>query len=155
MTDVVDPAKRSQMMAGIGGKNTTPELIIRKGLHARGFRYRLHDRSLPGRPDLVFRRYKAVILVNGCFWHGHGCHLFKWPATRVDFWRQKISDTIERDRQNAIALDRAGWRVLTIWECALKGKARLLLETVIETAACWLLSMEGAMEIKGRSDVTD
>lgn len=143
-------------MAGIGGKDTKPELIIRKGLHANGFRYRLHDCELPGKPDLVFPCYKSVIFVNGCFWHGHNeCHLFKWPATRVDFWKQKISDTIERDRVNRIALCRAGWRVLTIWECALKGKSRLPIESVIEMASCWLSSTACALEIKGRSDVAD
>jgi len=156
LSDVVDSAKRSQMMSGIRGKDTKPELIIRKGLYAKGFRYRLHDRELPGKPDLVFPRYKSVIFVNGCFWHGHiRCHLFKWPATRVNFWKQKINDTIERDLHNRKALEQAGWRVLTIWECALKGKTRLPIETVIEMASRWLSSTACDTEIKGRSDVAD
>lgn len=138
MVDVVTPEKRSQMMAGIGGKNTKPELIIRKGLHAKGYRFRLHVRSLPGKPDIVFPRYRAVIFVNGCFWHGHGCHLFKWPSTRVQFWKDKILGTIERDKGKLEALQLAGWRTLTIWECALKGKSRLQIDSVIEAAADWL-----------------
>ena len=97
MTDVVDRETRSRMMAGIRGKDTKPELTIRKAIHARGFRYRIHDRRLPGKPDMVFPRYRAVILVNGCFWHGHNCHLFKWPSTRVDFWKTKIERNREKD----------------------------------------------------------
>ena len=155
LVDVVDPKKRSQMMAGIGGKNTKPEIIVRKGLHARGFRYRLHDHKLPGRPDMVFPRHKAVILVNGCFWHGHGCHLFKWPSSREDFWRNKIGGTMERDLKNVKALRSAGWRVLKIWECALKGKTRLPSQTVIELAACWLSSDVCHFEIKGQTGVAD
>ncbi len=153
MTDVVSREKRSQMMAGIGRKDTKPELIIRKGLHAQGFRYRLHDRKLPGKPDLVFPRYKSVILVNGCFWHGHSCHLFKWPSTRIQFWREKISATVERDCRMRKELDCEGWRILTVWECALKGKTRRPMEEVVETASRWLSCCAGHLEIKGRSDV--
>ena len=155
MVDVVNPAKRSQMMAGIGGKNTKPELLIRKGLHAKGFRYRLHDRNLPGKPDLVFPRYKSVILVNGCFWHGHGCHLFKWPSTRKEFWKRKILGTVERDLKSRKDLEIEGWRILTIWECALKGRTRLPLGKVIEMASQWLSSKTGYLEIKGCEDVTN
>ena len=91
MADVVDRKTRSRMMSGIRGKNTRPELLIRKGLHARGFRFRLHDKRLPGKPDLVLPKYSAVIFVHGCFWHGHDCHLFKWPQSRREFWRKKIT----------------------------------------------------------------
>lgn len=149
MTDVVDSKKRSQMMSGIGGKDTKPELIIRKGLHASGFRYRLHVRDLPGKPDIVFPRYKAVILINGCFWHAHSCHLFKWPSTRTEFWKQKINATVQRDRGNFEKIDKLGWRVLTIWECALKGRTRLTIEYVLELASNWLQSHCGHKEIKG------
>lgn len=90
MADIVSPEKRSQMMAGIKGKNTRPELLLRRALHDRGFRYRLHAKNLSGKPDLVFQKHKAVLLVHCCFWHGHDCHLFKWPSTRVDFGKQKI-----------------------------------------------------------------
>ena len=155
LADVVKPEKRSQMMSGIGGKDTKPEIMVRKGLHAKGFRYLLHHRELPGKPDLVFPRYKSVILVNGCFWHGHSCHLFKWPASRTKFWKQKITGTVERDNRNIRALENEGWRILTIWECALKGKTRLPVENVIEIASQWLSSTTGNLEIKGYEDVTN
>src|SRR3954470_16295918 len=90
MADVVSSGVRSRMMAGIRGTNTAPEMILRRALHAEGFRYRLHDRRLPGKPDMVFPRHHAVIFAHGCFWHGHDCHLFKWPSTRPEFWQTKI-----------------------------------------------------------------
>lgn len=120
--DIVTPEIRSKMMSGIRGKNTKPELIVRKELFRRGFRYRLHGSQLPGKPDLVFPKYKAVILVNGCFWHGHDCKLFKWPKSNQKFWRQKINGTIERDKRNFELLAKEGWRTITIWECSLKNK---------------------------------
>jgi len=126
------------MMAGIKGKDTRPEMILRRGLHARGFRYRLHDRHLPGSPDLVFPGRRAVILVNGCFWHGHGCHLFRLPATRREFWRAKIEGNRARDEATEAALLTDGWRVLTIWECALKGRERVPVDDVLDRAANWL-----------------
>lgn len=89
MTDVVDKATRSRMMAGIKGKDTKPEMLIRSELHRRGFRFRKNVKDLPGKPDIVLPKYRAVIMVNGCFWHGHGCRLFKWPSTRPEFWREK------------------------------------------------------------------
>lgn len=119
------------MMAGIRGKDTKPELLIRKGLHALGLRFRLGDRyriggkTLPGRPDLVLPGRRAVILVHGCFWHGHDCALFRWPATRAKFWRDKIIGNIARDERVRQQLAQAGWRVLEVWECQLKGPARL------------------------------
>ena len=136
-------------MAGITGKNTKPELIVRKGLHAMGFRYRLHASNLPGKPDLVFPRYKAVIFVNGCFWHGHGCRLFKWPSTREKFWKEKITGTIERDKKKLAALQSEGWRTLVIWECALKGINRLPADTAIVAAASWLVYDSLHKEITG------
>ena len=123
MVDVVRPEKRSEMMAGIKGRNTKPEIIIRKVFFKRGFRYRLHYKGLPGKPDLVFPKYKAVIFVNGCFWHGHNCHLFKWPKSNPDFWKEKITGNQTRDIKNKKLLSVQGWRVKTIWECALKGKS--------------------------------
>ncbi len=126
------------MMAGIGPKDTKPELLIRRGLHARGFRYRLHAGKLPGRPDLVFPGRKAAVFVNGCFWHGHDCALFRWPSTRPDFWRDKIGRNITRDRRNREALLQAGWRVLEIWECSLKGPQRQPVEDVISACASFL-----------------
>lgn len=140
MTDNVDKATRSRMMSGITGKNTKPEMIVRSGLHKRGFRYRLHDRRLPGKPDIVLPRHRAIILVNGCFWHGHDCHLFKWPKTRELFWRKKINDTIERDQRNIDEYCRLGWRVLTVWECALKRKDETELNSILEKCVIWIES---------------
>lgn len=122
MADVVSPEVRSRMMSGIRGKDTKPEMIVRRGLHARGFRFLLHDRRLPGRPDLVLPKYRTVIFVHGCFWHGHGCHLFKWPKTRGLFWRAKIEANQSRDARALALLQDAGWRPLVVWECELKSQ---------------------------------
>lgn len=149
LADVHDKATRSRNMAAIRGTDTRPELIIRSGLHARGYRYRLHERKLPGRPDLVLPGYRAVIFVNGCFWHGHECPMFKWPGTREIFWREKISGNVERDRRNLKALLQTGWRTAIVWECALKGKGRLDVGEVIDTLARWLSSDDTAIEIEG------
>lgn len=138
MADVVDAATRSRMMAAIRGKDTRPEMILRQGLHSRGFRYRLHDRRLPGSPDLVFPGRRAVIFIHGCFWHGHGCHLFRLPTTRQEFWRAKIEGNRARDVAAEAALLADGWRVLTIWECALKGRGRMPVAEVLDRAADWL-----------------
>lgn len=150
MADVVSPAKRSLMMAGIKGKNTKPELAIRKALHHLGFRYRLHVKELPGKPDLVFSQYNAVIFINGCFWHGHNCHLFKWPSSRVEFWREKIERNQEVDRENMEKLEKAGWRIACIWECAVKGKTKRIFMDVIEECCQWLFSNEKKLEIRGK-----
>ena len=136
------------MMSGIRGKNTRPELLIRKALHARGFRYRLHC-DLPGKPDLCLPKHRAVIFVHGCFWHGHGCHLFKWPATRPEFWRAKIGRNREVDRAAESRLSDGRWRVAVIWECALKGRECLPLEDVISTCANWLRSDRMRLEVRG------
>ena len=135
MVDIVTAEVRSRMMSGIRGSNTKPELLLRKGLHALGFRFRLHDRSLPGKPDIVLPRYKAVIFAHGCFWHGHDCHLFKWPSTRPEFWQAKIARNRAVDERTEAALSEAGWRQAIVWECALKGKTRLPLEEVIVSCA--------------------
>lgn len=147
--DIVDEVTRSRMMAGIKSKNTKPEMIVRRGLHALGFRFRLHDRNLPGKPDLVLSRWRAVIFVHGCFWHGHDCHLFRWPASKQDFWRQKIATNQERDMEVEAALQHSGWRLLKIWECSIKGKSRIGLEAVMANAATWLGSDEKIGEIRG------
>ena len=149
MTDVVDKKTRSRMMSGIRGKDTKPELLVRKPLFARGFRYRLHDKRLPGKPDLVFPKYKAVIFINGCFWHGHDCHLFKWPKTRPEFWKKKINRNIEVDIENHKKLYEHGWRILIIWECAIKGRTKLPLNQVIDKTADWLLSDSEGIIIHG------
>jgi DNA mismatch endonuclease (patch repair protein) len=138
------------MMSGIRGKNTKPELLIRRGLHARGFRFRLHVKDLPGKPDLVLPRYRAVVFVNGCFWHGHDCHLFKWPKSREEFWRTKIRTNRANDKKHLAALREKGWRVLVIWECALKGRTRRDPDEVLSSAAAWLRSDRDIGEIRGR-----
>lgn len=149
MADIVTAEVRSRMMSGIRGTNTKPELLLRKGLHALGFRFRLHDRSLPGKPDIVLPRYKAVIFAHGCFWHGHDCHLFKWPSTRPEFWQAKIARNRTVDERAEAALAEAGWRQAVVWECALKGKTRLPLEEVITACAEWLRSDRPRLEIRG------
>ena len=149
MADIVPAHVRSRMMANIRGKNTKPELILRKALHAAGFRYRLHDRSLPGTPDIILPRYRAVIFVNGCFWHGHDCPLFRWPATRPDFWREKIARNQAVDARSMEQLEGAGWRQAIVWECALMGKSRRPLAEVIAACASWLRSGERRIEIRG------
>lgn len=121
MSDIVSPETRSRMMSGIRGKNTKPEIKVRKSLHRLGFRYRLHDKSLPGKPDLVLPKYKTVIFVNGCFWHGHECGLFKWPKSNTEFWKEKITGNRLRDEKNLEHLDKLGWNVITVWECSLRG----------------------------------
>jgi len=138
--DVVNSETRSRMMAGIQGRNTAPELTVRRGLHGRGYRYRLQVRSLPGRPDLVLPKYKAVIFVNGCFWHRHDCSLFKWPTTRADFWKNKLNGNAERDLRKLAECQSLGWRTLTVWECSLKGKSPEAVSLVIDQVEGWLLS---------------
>lgn len=137
------------MMAGIKGKNTKPELILRKGLHAAGFRFRIHVADLPGKPDLVLPRFRAVIFAHGCFWHGHDCHLFKMPSTRTEFWQAKIDRNREVDARNRSQLTDVGWRQAVVWECALKGRTRLAHDEVIDSCAQWLQSDTQALEIRG------
>lgn len=123
MVDVVDKATRSRMMSGIRGKNTSPELIVRKFLHAQGLRYKLHAKDLPGKPDLVFPKYGVVIFVHGCFWHRHsGCRYSTTPSSNQNFWMQKFDDNVRRDREAIKKLKKAGWRVLVIWECDMTDK---------------------------------
>lgn len=149
MADVVAPAVRSRMMSGIKGTNTRPELLLRKGLHAKGLRFRLHDKRLPGKPDLVFPSRRAVLFAHGCFWHVHDCHLFKWPATRAEFWKEKLTGNVVRDQRDLDALHDLGWRAGIVWECALKGRTRLSEEVVIARCAAWLRSDEEHLEVEG------
>ena len=128
------------MMAGIRGKNTKPEIIVRRGLHALGFRYRLHDRKLPGKPDLVFPARQAVIFVHGCFWHGHDCERFKLPATRRDFWLKKLEANQARDKRNISALLSEGWRVMVVWECATRGRGKHTTHIVLDQCETFLNS---------------
>jgi DNA mismatch endonuclease, patch repair protein len=138
MTDIVDSAKRSIMMAGIRSAHTRPELVVRKALHQRGFRYRLQARGLPGSPDIVLRRYNAVVFVHGCFWHRHtGCSKAATPTTRAAFWQAKFTANIERDKRNVAALSSLGWRVGIIWECATAAKS---IEATVTALGNWLIT---------------
>jgi DNA mismatch endonuclease (patch repair protein) len=136
------------MMSGIRGRDTKPEWTIRRGLHRLGFRYRLHARELPGRPDLVLAKHHAVVFIHGCFWHGHDCPLFKWPKSREEFWRTKIGGNRDRDARAVEALTRAGWRVAIVWECALRGAGRDPGD-VVDRLAAWLESDSQGLEVIG------
>jgi len=138
MVDVLTKAQRQYCMSQIQGKNTRPELVIRNALYKLGYRYKLHDRKLPGKPDLVFPKYHAVIFINGCFWHGHNCHLFKWPSTRPDFWANKILRNKQVDNRNYKTLKKEGWYILTIWECAIKGRMKKPVKSIIDLIIKWL-----------------
>lgn len=136
-------------MSGIRGKNTQPELLVRRGLHARGFRFRLYTAKVPGKPDLVLARYNAAIFVHGCFWHGHDCHLFRLPSTKTEFWREKIGRNKGRDIQVREQLAATGWRVMVIWECAIKGRTRLGPAALLDRVAAWLRGDGQYCEIAG------
>lgn len=140
MSDVLTPEQRKLNMSRIKGKDTKPEMLIRRGLHARGFRYRLHDKLLPGRPDLVFPKYKTVVFVHGCFWHAHGCSMSRRPTTHYDFWSAKLSANTARDRHVVEALLNIGWRVLVIWECSLRGPQRCTKEALLDSAVDFIQS---------------
>lgn len=136
-------------MSGIKGKDTKPELIVRRELHKRGYRYKLHDKTLPGKPDMVFPKYKAIIEVHGCFWHKHDCHIFKWPKSKQEFWKAKILGNVTRDQKNIAKLNAEGWRVLVVWECCFKGKTRLPLDSCIDQIEQWLMSGKKYHELSG------
>lgn len=124
--DNLSPDERSKIMSRVRATNTRPELRVRKLIFALGYRYRLHAKDLPGRPDIVFRKLGKVIFVHGCFWHRHtSCALARLPKSRLDFWLPKLEGNSKRDEQNKRALQREGWKVLTIWECQLKSSERL------------------------------
>lgn len=146
MTDTVDKSTRSRMMAGIGSKNTRPELALRQALHSRGLRYRLHAKGLPGKPDLLFPKFKAAVFVHGCFWHRHpGCRYATVPSTRALFWKGKFNANIERDRKVSTSLLDQGWRVAVVWECALRDAT--LVAATSQQMESWLRSRSKALEI--------
>lgn len=153
MADVLTPEQRKLNMSRIRGKDTKPEMLIRRGLHALGLRYRLHDRSLPGRPDLVFPKYRVVLFIHGCFWHAHGCALSKLPKTRQDFWKAKLLTNAQRDRRATEMLTSAGWRVLIIWECAIRGAGRNNERATLDCIANFIRQANGGSlkEIAGDS----
>lgn len=131
--DIHDSKTRSYNMSKIKCINTKPEIAVRKILWNKGLRYRLHDKDIPGKPDIVFRKMKKVIFINGCFWHKHGCKYFKWPKTRIDFWKDKINKNTERDHRNYERLDSLGIRYLVLWECEIrKMSEEELLKSVLD-----------------------
>lgn len=135
MADVMTPEQRSCCMAAIKGKETKPEMIVRKYLFSRGLCYRVNNRKLPGSSDIVLKKYKTVVFIDGCFWHGHeGCKYFRLPKTNVDFWRHKIAMNIARDYANNVDLRLAGWKVIRIWECDIRTKAKR--EITLERLYC-------------------
>ena len=150
MTDIVTPERRSALMARIRRTGTKPEMVVRRGLHRFGFRYTTDCRTLHGRPDIVFPKYEAAIMVHGCFWHGHNCDMFRLPRTRPDFWLTKISGNRERDRRTIKSLNEKGFRVLVIWECALRGRPPSEIDRVLRNTEKWLLKGQRNKTIKRR-----
>lgn len=139
MADIVDKSTRSRMMSNIRNKDTKPELTVRRYLHGKGFRYRLHNKKLPGNPDIVLAKFNAVILVHGCYWHRHAdCKLAYEPKSRQDFWQKKFQSNVKRDAEVQRLLRAAGWRVMTIWECALRDSE--LRDLGLESVTEWLAS---------------
>jgi DNA mismatch endonuclease (patch repair protein) len=136
--DTVDRQTRSKIMASVGQKDTGAELVLRRALHKIGLRYKLHDRTLPGSPDLVLPRFHAVIFVHGCYWHSHGCHRATVPKNRHEFWVAKFKANRSRDKRNVRSLLKSGWRVLIVWECVLLGNKFLPAPNVINSVCTWL-----------------
>ena len=148
--DVLTPEQRRRCMSRIKGRNTKPEVLLRKALFSLGLRYRLHEQRLPGTPDLLFPKYHAVVFIHGCFWHGHGCKLFVVPATNTPFWLKKIDGNRSRDEYAVDELRSLGWRVMTVWECALRGTDRLPIGELARRVERWLASRRKNGEIPSR-----
>jgi DNA mismatch endonuclease, patch repair protein len=152
VTDIVDKQTRSRMMAGIKGKDTKPELVLRRALHAPGFRYRLHSKNVPGRPDLVFPKHHAAVFVHGCFWHRHPrCRYTTTPSTHPEFWQAKFKANVARDSAVQDQLLQADWRVATVWECALRRPEQT--DAVAELLTTWLSGGSDAIEL-GEREIT-
>lgn len=145
MVDIVDSSTRSKMMSAIKGRDTTPEILVRRFLHRAGLRYRLHPKTLPGKPDIVLSRWKTVVLVNGCFWHRHqDCRFATTPSTRTSFWEDKFSKNVQRDNRQIRELQALGWKVLVVWECEVKDENRLqrLLNEIRDTGQETIASLK-------------
>lgn len=146
MADIVNKETRSRMMSGIRGKDARPELLLRRALHARGFRYRLHPKTMNGRPDMVLTKHRVAVFVHGCFWHRHeGCRFASTPATRAEFWAAKFAANIRRDQKVVATLSENGWRIAIVWECALKKQANV--DLTVEQLADWILEGGSFIEI--------
>lgn len=139
-------------MAAIRSRGSKAELLVRSALHRAGLRFRLHCRDLPGTPDLVFPKHKAVVFVHGCFFHRHDCHFFKWPDKNADFWRRKIERNVENDDAALAKLRADGWRVAVVWECALKGRRRLGGQEAMQSLANWVRSDRVSLDVRGTDD---
>jgi DNA mismatch endonuclease, patch repair protein len=151
--DTVDSQTRSKIMSRVGQKNTGAEILLRTALHRAGLRYRLHDRSLPGSPDLVFPRFRAVVFVHGCYWHSHGCLRSTVPKSRRQFWTAKFDANRSRDEKNLNLLLEGGWRVLIVWECAIRGKTAMPTPTIATSVKSWLESRARTGEITGAPEI--
>lgn len=150
--DILSAEQRSLNMSRIRGRDTSPELVVRRALHAAGFRFRLHGKDMPGRPDLVLAQYRTALFVHGCFWHCHeGCPVHRIPRTRRDFWESKLKGNVERDERDQLQLVAAGWRVLVVWECAIRGSRKLPAEQLIQRCTAFLTSNGAYEEIAGRA----
>ncbi|MEX2278200.1 MAG: very short patch repair endonuclease [Cucumibacter sp.] len=148
MTDHVSPDVRSLIMGRVQQKNSGPELRVRRMLHARGYRFRLHKRELPGTPDISFPKYKKVVFVHGCFWHGHNCQWGKLPKTRMEYWQNKIETNRERDSRNVTALADSGWVSLVIWQCELRDAEQALLKMCDFLGSDLLLGGQGVSALR-------
>ena len=137
------------MMSGIRGRDTKIELRVRSALHAQGLRYRLHDRNLPGRPDIVLTSRRAAVFTNGCYWHGHDCPLFRLPATNTDFWRTKLEGNRQRDVRSLAALHAIGWRTAVVWECAMRGRPDAEIDVRLLELGDWVRGGAGSLDIRG------
>jgi DNA mismatch endonuclease (patch repair protein) len=149
--DIVDRATRSRMMSGIRGRDTKIELVVRKALHARGLRYRLHNRTLPGRPDIAFIGAKVAIFMNGCFWHGHDCPFFRLPASNTEFWQAKIGANRERDLRSLEALHALGWRTAVVWECSIRNRPAEDFAALLDQLEEWIRMGSGHLDLRGSS----
>ena len=148
MPDSLSPSARSANMAAIHSSNTTPELMLRKALFKRGFRYRIALKRLPGRPDIVLPKYDAVVFVHGCFWHGHDCPKYRLPKSQTSFWAEKVFRNRNRDHDVQERLLEAGWRVATVWECAVRGpKRENRLAATVQAVEAWLLGSQAELEL--------
>jgi DNA mismatch endonuclease, patch repair protein len=146
--DIVDRATRARMMSGIRGRDTKIELLVRKALHARGLRYKLHNRKLPGRPDVAFIGAKAAVFLNGCFWHAHDCPLFRLPASNTEFWRAKFETNRSRDVASLEALHAMGWRTAVVWECAVRGRPACEFTGLLDRLEEWIRKGSGNLDCR-------
>ena len=152
MVDTLTPEQRSALMARVKGVDTKPEMYVRRALHARGYRYRVHVANLPGRPDLVFRKRRTAVFVHGCFWHRHGCKRSSEPKTRTDYWRDKFAANVARDKRNEERLVRDGWRVFVVWECEIDADETLL-KRLVEFLGPTRVDAQRALAERGEGDL--